>query len=359
MINVLFKGPIYNNSGYAQLRNLFLFLSKKNNVRIEPYKTTNAIKIENNEIFKKLENTVLDKKITITAGIAPQIRPDVDASYNIAYSMFETNVIPDSWITFYNEFDEIWVPSTFCEKAFDRKSLKCTVKVIPFGINTDLYKNIEKKKNDIFTFLSVGTWIDRKGWDILINAYTSEFVGNYKVRLCIKTDECCKTKEEMIKDYLTTNNSVNMPRILHNTSKLDEDMMIRIYSEADCYISTSRGEAFGVPFLESLACGIPTIAGDFGGQIDFLNESCSWFIPITTLKHMSERLCKINAAYKNLWFAEPQINDVRKIMRHVYENRKELNEKSTNCKNIASKWSWENSSKIAENRLNEIWRKIK
>jgi glycosyltransferase involved in cell wall biosynthesis len=360
MANVLFKGPIYNNSGYAQLRNLCFHLSKHNNVRIEPYKTSNPVKILNHNEISDLEKTILDKKcITITTGIAPQIRPDIDASYNIAYSMFETNVIPDNWIKFYNEFDEVWVPSTFCEKAFDRRSLKCVVRVVPFGINLETFSKCTKKCSSIFTFLSVGTWIDRKGWDILINAYTSEFIGNFQVKLCIKTDESIKTKEEMIKEYLTSNRTANMPRILINTNKLDEDMMVDIYSEADCYISTSRGEAFGVPFLEAMSCGIPVIGGNFGGQTDFISEKCGWFLSIKTLKQMSDRLCGINAAYKNLWFAEPDVKDVREMMRYAYEHRNEIKEKGEFAKLQAQNWTWKKSAEIANNRLSEIWSKIK
>lgn len=347
---------MYSCSGYAQLRHLILALSKcGHTIKLVPFKTNDNVNFLNQSEFKKLEKTNLLKPyINIVSGIAPQIRIDPEASYNIAYSMFETLTIPDNWIKFYNEFNEIWVPSNFCKKAFDRHDLNCIVKKVSLGTYTKKFipKNREK---DVFTFLSVGTWIDRKGWDLLINAYTSEFVGNYDVRLCIKTDAKYKTNQELVQEYLTNNRTSIMPKIMIRNQKIDEDIMPKLYQESDCYILPTRGEAFGLPYLEAMSSGIPCIASDFGGQTDFINNDNGWLIKIKTLKHLSERLCKINSAYEGLWFAEPSIEDIRAIMRYAYVHKDEVRERGMQArKDVKDKYDWKFIAKETDKRLKEI-----
>jgi len=321
-----------------------------------PIGTENKLDFLHYDEFKNLEKTELKKKyICISSGIGPQLRCDHDASYNIAYSMFETSILPDNWIPFYNEFDEIWTPSTFCKKSFNSKDLKATVRVIPFGVDEKMFSCSEKKpEGSMFTFLAVGQWVDRKGWDILINAYTSEFMGDFDVKLCIKTNEPYKTKEELVREYLLTTTS-NMPRILVNNVNANESMLPLFYKDANCYILPSRGEAFGIPYLEAMASGVPVIASDFGGQLDFINNDNGWLIPINSLRHLSDRLCKINSGYKNLWFAEPEIKDVRTLLRYVYENREETRKKGIKAREYVEKnLTWDKVADIAEIRLNEI-----
>ena len=361
-MNICYRGVVHNCSGYAQLRHLFIRLARRgHHVSIIPFNSRDDIKLLYSQELKKLENNDVKKPyISITSGIGPQLQIDPEAVYNIGHSMFETTEIPERWVEFYNQFDEIWVPSKFCEKAFDRKNIRCRVSTIPYGVD-ESYITHEKKSHDLFTFLSVGQWIDRKGWDLLIQAYVAEFMGNYNVRLCIKTHNDIKTNEQMIREYLSTEcrNASYMPRIMIKNQKLDEESMPFLYQEADCVIVPSRGEAFCLPLLESMALGIPVITTNFGGQVDFVNEDVGWLIEIKQLRHLSERLCKINAGYKNLWFAEPEIDDIKKVMRYVFEHKDEVREKGKRSQELVmGTYTWEKITDYVEKRLNEICRAL-
>ena len=361
-MNIRYRGPIYNCSGYSQLKFLFLYLKRRgHSVSFDPIGNKDSVNFLYADQLKELvENKVESPYISIMSGIGPQLRPDTNAAYNIGYSMFETTAIPEIWIKFYNELNEIWVPSDFCFKSFNRKDLRCRVKVVPFGIDEKLFIPRSKTDNTFFTFLAVGKWIDRKGWDLLLNAYTSEFTNDFKVKLCIKTDERTKTKQEMIKEYLYSDQTSHMPRIMINCDKTDELTMPLFYQEADCFVLPSRGEAFGIPYAEAMSCGVPVIATDFGGHLDFITDEVGWLIPVNSLNHLSERLCKINAAYKNLWFAEPDVKDVRKTMRYVYENRNEIIVKGYNARDYIEKHlTWNKVTDLAEQNLLEIWKQIK
>jgi glycosyltransferase involved in cell wall biosynthesis len=357
-MNINYFGSVFSSSGYSQLRHLFLRLSRKNHcVKIKQMGTRDSVNILYEDELKKLEKTELKTPyINVTSSIGPALVPDPSASYNIAYSMFETLEIPETWVHFYNQFDEIWVPSQFCKKAFNRKDVKPIIHVIPFGID-ESYFSYDKVNHELFTFFASGQWVDRKGWDILIRAYTAEFMGNFNVRLCIKTFNDVKTKEEMIKEYLDPNKrNLMYPRIMIANRKIDECEMPIFYQESDCFISCSRGEAFCIPCLEAMSMGIPVITPDFGGQLDFVNNEVGYLIKIEQLKKLSERICSINKGYDGLWFGEPNIDDVRKIMRYVFEHQQEAKEKGMKSRVIAKEFLWDKITDKAENRLSEIFK---
>lgn len=60
---------------------------------------------------------------------------------------------------------------------------------------------------------------------------------------------------------------------------IDDEELARIYSAADVLLATSKGEGFGLPVLESMACGTPAIVSDFSAQPEIVGES-GWKVPV-------------------------------------------------------------------------------
>ena len=51
------------------------------------------------------------------------------------------------------------------------------------------------------------------------------------------------------------------------------------------FVSTSQHEGFGLVFLEAMACGLPIICYDHGGQTDFLQDGEHGFlVPLNALE---------------------------------------------------------------------------
>jgi len=55
--------------------------------------------------------------------------------------------------------------------------------------------------------------------------------------------------------------------------RVDETEKFRILRMSDIFVSTSQHEGFGLVFLEAMACGLPVVCYDHGGQTDFLDDS--------------------------------------------------------------------------------------
>jgi glycosyltransferase involved in cell wall biosynthesis len=73
--------------------------------------------------------------------------------------------------------------------------------------------------------------------------------------------------------------------------------------ESNLYISLHRSEGFGLGMAEFMGKGIPVIATNYSGNLDFMNKENSWLVDY----EMVDVKDSVNSAYKRfggLW-AEP------------------------------------------------------
>ena len=72
--------------------------------------------------------------------------------------------------------------------------------------------------------------------------------------------------------------------------RVEESEKFRILQMCDIYISSSQHEGFGLMFLEAMACGLPIICYNHGGQTDFLeNATTGFLLPLNDLSGLEEQ----------------------------------------------------------------------
>jgi glycosyltransferase involved in cell wall biosynthesis len=54
---------------------------------------------------------------------------------------------------------------------------------------------------------------------------------------------------------------------------IPSEMLARVYSSFDVYLSTTQGEGWGLPCLEAMACGIPGIVPDYSGLGSWVGDA--------------------------------------------------------------------------------------
>lgn len=102
-----------------------------------------------------------------------------------------------------------------------------------------------------------------KGYDQIIRALPEiiKFVPKIKY-LIVGPDGGDRKRIEMLVQELSLEDHVELCGFVHN------DEMIDYYNTADLFVMPSKGEGFGIVFIESIACGTPVLAGNKDGSQD-------------------------------------------------------------------------------------------
>ena len=139
------------------------------------------------------------------------------------------------------------------------------IHVIPWGIDRDTFKPVRDQQQliDYQTkelgitypyFLAVGCNMDRKNTPKLLAAYEQIIKDSPNNHLVLVWDPPAPIREKYSRppysDYI------------HFTGRVSEEALVALYQGATSTVYPSDYEGFGLPVLESLACGSPIITSD-------------------------------------------------------------------------------------------------
>lgn len=247
-------------------------------------------------------------------GDAQQIHEDNNESgekkehveyYFVGRSMFETDRIPSDWLEVANDpdvVDEIWVPSEFNVGTFSKAGVKAEKLVkIPESIdvfhfdphiyrkNSHIVAKLDSKENEIekVQFLSVMKWESRKAWKELLTAYFDEFSGDDrdKIRLSIlfkMSPSDFKEYEDFKHKYLQHAGVAvsSLPEVHFIAERISYLKLPLLYHSVDAFVSASHGEGWGLPLCEAMSMGLPTIASNWSGNTEFMNNNNSLLVAV-------------------------------------------------------------------------------
>jgi glycosyltransferase involved in cell wall biosynthesis len=66
--------------------------------------------------------------------------------------------------------------------------------------------------------------------------------------------------------------------VLYLTDELSEEELAGLYTACDCLVHPYRGEGFGMPVAEAMACALPVIVTAGGACDDFCSEENAYFV---------------------------------------------------------------------------------
>jgi len=273
---------------------------------------------------------------------------------------WEYGALPKAWVDAAKNVDEFWVPSPLVRHMYlDSGIAPEKVRVVPNGVDTKKFRPgvrpLALKTRKKFKFLFVGGTIFRKGPDILLEAYAKAFTAADDVCLVIKDfggDSFYQgqTAEAAIR-ALQQNPSA--PEILYLKDNLSSEAMPSLYAACNCLVLPYRGEGFGMPVLEAMACGRPVIVTAGGATDSFVSPEAGWKIPSHGIR-LSDCVGEIKLV-KNGWLLEPSQPHLGLLMKSAASDPAECRQRGAAGRAIAEKlFDWNDIAAAVEHRLKEL-----
>lgn len=240
--------------------------------------------------------------------------------YNIGYWFWELEKFPAAWQAALSLVDEVWVASTFVQRAVSAVAGTKPVRLVPYPIEIRLQQRYTRADfglpEEPFTFIfnfDYFSFIERKNPAGLVRAFRLAFPHDRDVALVMKStgdSRAPKAASELRRL------AAGDPRIVFLDRHLERESMLGLLSVADAYVSLHRSEGLGLGLAESMFLGKPAIATGYSGNLDFMNSDDSCLVDF--------RLVDVPAgAYPHAegqHWAEPDLDSAAHWMRRLRED---------------------------------------
>jgi glycosyltransferase involved in cell wall biosynthesis len=277
---------------------------------------------------------------------------------------WEFGSLPRVWLrALSREVDEVWVPSHHVRQGYVEAGLRPErVVVIPNGVDGRRFHPaaaaLDLGRPPEFRFLFVGGTVFRKGIDLLLRAYRMAFETRDGVCLVIKdfgVDSFYKgqTHQRYIRALQARGDG---PAIVYLDATLPERDLVGLYRACDVLVHPYRGEGFGLPILESMACGVPAIVTNGGACLDFCNEQNSLLVRAGK-RYLPKGLLGAFETVHRPWVYEVDVRHLAETLRHAYEHPAELKALGTKAgEDARTQWTWEHSARKVLDRIEALRR---
>jgi len=368
---VLLRAPVLTQSGYGEHGRLILRALRSREDLFDVYlHATNWGKTgwqwEDNEertwIDQCLEKTMrelheaggpLDFDMTVQVTIPNEWEPVAPINIGVTAGIETTKTSP-VWLEKGNEMDRIITVSkhsaqVYKDTSYEGKSretgeevvlsLQTPIDVINYPVKSfESTKELDLNLETEFNFFSVQQWSPRKNVPQLVQAFVDQFRDNEDVGLVLKAN----LMKNCILDRRATVNSMKgqLRRLgdykckiylLHGYLSEQELNSLYTHPKLHAYITTTHGEGFGLPIFEAAYNGMPVIAPDWSGQLDFLynpvkhkknkKRNKAMFSRISyTLGPVQEFALWPGVIEKDSMWAHPEAGSVKMNMDSVYKD---------------------------------------
>lgn len=268
------------------------------------------------------------------------------SKFKVGYTMFETDKLPtgSDWAgmledapRLINEIcDLLLVPCQHNKELFEKEGVTIPIEVAPNGVNPEQFHYIDRDRSKDpdhkFTFFMYGTLTLRKNPGMVISAFASLFKDNPDVRLVLKTQSGTLGHVEY-----TGMGDIQVVDELWSVEQLKQGL-----ADADCFVFPTRGEGFGLPPLEAMATGLPTIIADNTGMSDYANPKYNMAVKTKAIVPAQR--------YPRKWgdcgnWYDPDYDELKAYMKWVYENQEEAKAMGKRASDwVLSEWTYKKSA---------------
>lgn len=290
--------------------------------------------------------------------------------YNIGFFTWETEILPDDWVRYCNSMDEIWVPCRWNADVCIANGVRRPVHVFGHCALPDEYAldgprlHVPGVDPKAYKFYSIFQWTERKNPNGLLKAYLTAFTNKDPVVLILKTyrsDYSAGEKNAVLEALRgiqkEVGNEKNQPAVVVLPDMLSKADVLALHRLGDCFVLLHRSEGWGLPHFEACLMGKPVITTRFGGNLEFNRPEHSYLVDYEAISVGG--MPHIRWYEPRMKWAEPDVDECRYFMRHVFGHRQEAAAKGWRARDyVRGRFSWDVVGKAMKKRLAEIWSRL-
>jgi glycosyltransferase involved in cell wall biosynthesis len=307
---IIVRAPVLTRSGYGEHARYVLRALKKIEDKVDiyvhptPWGKTGWIYEDNEErrwldsLVKKTamyqnqhagQASLYDVSVQVTIPNEWQNLAPVNVGVTAG---IETTKVAPVWIEKANAMDRIITVSNHSKDVYENTTYEATIKQTGQKINLKCNKEIgvvhypvkhldtidlDLDMSTEFNFLTVAQWGPRKNLENTVGWFVEEFFDNPDVGLVVKT---FATGNSIIDREAVTKNLSNFLKnhenrkckiyLLHGDMSDEEMHSLYVHPKIKALISLTHGEGFGLPIFEAAYSGLPVLAPEWSGHVDFL-----------------------------------------------------------------------------------------
>jgi len=153
-------------------------------------------------------------------------------------------------------------------------------------VDTEFFTpNTQPNKNAKFRFFSLAGLTPLKGFLDLIDAFSR--IKEFDAELVIGGDGPQRKEIEARIDELNITNKVSL------LGALDRMEVRNQMRKSDAFVLATKYEAFGVVFIEAMACGLPIIATNSGGPESIVHEDVGYLSNVGDIQALALNMRKM------------------------------------------------------------------
>jgi len=363
---VRFSGPFFEHSSLARINRELAasaLSSPSLTVSLEPSAPASTFPrlFPNGELLEPaILRPVSSVRLTVRHQWPPDFRRPASGKLGVILP-WEYGAVPRAWVRqIESNVDELWVPSRFVHDVLRRSGVMRTpIEVIPNGFDPAVFSPqgpISRPHGcRKFAFLFVGGAIRRKGIDLLLEAYRRAFDPGEDVTLIThisglggsyQHNSLTRSLQKMAADP-------HAPRIQILRDSLEDATLASLYRGCDVFLLPYRGEGFGMPLLEAMACGKPVITTSEGPAREFCDEESAFFVPAREEVVPDDPPPLGEFDGKFTWF-EPDIGELGRTLRYAYEHPQEMVERGRLAASGVKKFTWERIRQQYRERIAQL-----
>lgn len=249
-----------------------------------------------------------------------KLRKLIDLECNvIVMTVCETETVHESYGEIFKIQKNIFVPSEFCKKVFERQ-FDCQCQILRHSVPHEWPVHNDTPASP-YIFYHIGNIIDpRKQVGKIIQAFQELNLPNAKLVL----------KATCIKEV-----QLNVPNVQVINGLLDEEQLKIIHHKCHCYVSFSHSEGVGMGAVEAALHNRPVIITNYGGCSEYVNTPFLIDAPKGPIG-FDDFLYK-----KDMEWGHPKFNQLKEFMKECYNKR-------------ITYWNHEHTHKIVSVKLEEF-----